>query len=370
MLVAQISCVGESGSHAPASDDAFEDSETLSAVHTGIAVAPHVFAELADGRVLAMSASEDRLVVLGDSIGREIPIRRGRGPGEVQAVGRLFGTEDGFGVWDDALQRVSLFDSVGRVLHSATLPAWRGGGGLQVVRRLDDGRYVGIRSTQFGKVAVGNVVFDSVDVIVGSAESAPRRLLRLPAGRKILLDGSPVARTLAVPRTSPLTVLVCREGLSVISQDSVREFTYDGAAVRAFRRFWPAFPLDAKQMTASLLQQEELSPLAVAAAKRFLESALAERDSIVPEPLVASDGNLWLSVPGGKRSYAQFTPAGDRLRTVQLPTGAMTLYATPQRLYAMMPDIDDVEPSLVTLRLATPRRVNSQNRRGCEPIRF
>jgi hypothetical protein len=165
-------------------------------------------------------------------------------------------------------------------------------------------------------------------------------------------------------------VLVCRDGFSVISRDSIREFTYAGAAVRAFRRFWPAFPLDAKQIAASVLQQEELAPGAVADAKRFLETALAERDSVVPEPLVDSDGNLWLSVPGGKRRYAQFTPAGDRLRTVQLPMGSMTLYATPQRLHAMMPHGEDVEPSLVTFKLPVARQVNRQDGRNCESIRF
>ncbi|WP_291160087.1 hypothetical protein [Gemmatimonas sp. UBA7669] len=347
------------------------DTPTLEAAYVGVTSLPDLFSLGSDGRALAVSTADNRVFVIADSLERDIAMRRGRGPGDVEAVGRIFAVDAGYGLWDDALQRVSVFDSSGRVLFTESPVAWRGMGGLQVVKRLDDGRYLGVRTSRFGRVSVGSVVADSVDVLVGDIKAAPLRLVRLPAGQRLLVDGSPAPRMVTVPKVSPQLVLACRETFTVVTADSVRVFSYGGSPIKAYPRFWPAFPLQREQLISSELGQEAMSPDSFRSAKRFLEAQLAVHDSIVPEPIADSEGNFWLSVPGGKRRYANFTPEGQTLRVAQLPPGAMVLLADARRFFAMSPEADDAEPHLVIMNLpAVTSQSRSADTENCTTVRF
>jgi hypothetical protein len=347
------------------------DTPALVAMDLGVTSLPSLFSSTTGGRVLAASPTENKVFLISDSLEREMPMRRGRGPGDVEAVGRVFAVDAGYGLWDDALQRLSVFDSSGRVLFTESTVEWRTMGGLQVVRRLGDGRYVGVRTSRFGRVSIGSVVADSVDVLVGEIKTAPLRLVRLPAGQRLLVDGNPTPRMVSVPKVSPRLMLACRESFTVVAADSVRVFSYGGSPIRAYPRFWPAFPLLSEQLISSELEQETMSADSFRSARRFIESQLAGHDSIVPEPLVDSEGNFWLSVPGGKRRYANFTPDGQTLRVAQLPSRAMVLFADARRLFAMSPEADDAEPRFVSMNLpAVTSRSKSAGIEDCTTVRF
>lgn len=355
----------------PADSAPRSDAPVLVAMDLGVSSLPSLFSSATDGRVLAASPTENQVFVIADSLERDIAMRRGRGPGDVEAVGRIFAVDAGYGLWDDALQRVSVFDSSGRVLFTESPVEWRGMGGLQVVKRLDDGRYLGVRTSRFGRVSIGNVVADSVDVLVGDIKTAPLRLVRLPAGQRLLVDGNPAPRMVTVPKVSPQLVLACRETFTVVTADSVRVFSYGGSPIKAYPRFWPAFPLQREQLISSELEQESMSPDSFRSAKRFLESQLAVHDSIVPEPITDSEGNFWLSVPGGKRRYANFTPEGQTLRVAQLPPGAMVLFADARRFFAMSPEVDDAEPRFVVMNLpAVTSKSKTAGNEHCTTVRF
>lgn len=316
----------------------------------------------------AVSQPEERFILLvntRDGSARQIG-RRGEGPGEFRAIGRLAAHPQGFAAFDASLRRISVFDRQGRLIQTQAAPAVAtarefGAATLSPVHLGEGGAMLAHASLQRDGLAASEAMGTMVYLASRDAGTTWREIARTTA--------RPACRVVTATVGAP--VPSCEHPLSAVhpTGDGVilLEPPVDAAAPLQLRavgadgrmRFSITFPLSRRP-----LPRHVQDSVRAHLRERFPGVRLPTLPTHYPRArriVAAQDNTIWVqeSPAGGRSRWIAVDTRGRRVGEITLDASARILESTTEQLWIGYLDDDGLASieRLPRTRVAGPSRI-------------
>ncbi len=278
-------------------------------------------------RIAAVDSRSLRLYLFNTS-GSAIAVigGEGSGPNQFQSVSDVFPIKPSdLGVWDPLLERLTVVTESGTVRSSKTLTAWHSSDSVRIVGQFANGNLVALKSSKSSiKSRRPTVVRDSVFIVSGLSDEAPKVVVALPPRERLVFHDEGVTRMIPIPASFVRQISICDSG-AVFTQDSIiRGINVFGKTLFKLPNFAP------KLRTLSTSQRNELiaslansvhSPAVRQEAASILHREIPEQFSQSRKPIISSNGSIWYSSPKSVGNFRLFAIDGRPQSQLALPPG-------------------------------------------------
>jgi hypothetical protein len=300
--------------------------------------------ELPDGRVAFAQARVPAVVRADLATGAQDTIgRKGSGPGEYQAPGRVHLKNGRLGVFDFQLYRLTTWNDDGTVLESSTIPpratfamqldslgyvyyeqmpahVFIGGDGGPDPERAKDSTWIFRTRAEWGArtdTVARRYEIGQIQIRMGDGAMFLPRLYQSPDAWGVLRDG---------------TIWIARG-----RENRIDRRAPDGAwTIGTPRPFTP--------IPTSTEDRKKVQPFRPFPGADTIYQPMAEEKGPFSEAVAAEEGEVWTRIhqPRGftRERYAIFPVAGASTRTVSLPLGRRVLAISAAHVYAVTEDDD------------------------------
>lgn len=300
--------------------------------------------ELPDGRVAFAQARVPAVVRADLSTGVQDTIgRKGSGPGEYQAPGRVHLKHGRLGVFDFQLYRLTTWNDDGTVLESSTVPpratfamqldslghvyyeqmpahVFIGGEGGPDTKRVKDSTWIFRTAAEWGArtdTVARRYEIGQVQIRMGDGAMFLSRLYQAPDVWGVLSDG---------------TIWIARG-----RENRIDRRAPDGTWTIGTPRSFAPIPTSRED-------RKKVQPFRPFPGADTIYQPMAEEKGPFSEAVAADDGEVWtrLHQPRGftRERYAIFPRSGPSTRTVSLPLGRRILAISAAHVYAVIEDDD------------------------------